>query len=341
MGWPASLCRRFEAVWSVAHDHAGRWPANDPVTGRSALDIPPQTGRRAIVTGGTSGIGYQVALGLIRAGAEVVLAARNTDRGMRAVARMREAVPGGAMHFEALDLANLAGIADFARRIASRWPALDLLVNNAGVMALPSRRETADGFEMQFGVNHIGHVALTAQLLPLLRRGHGARVVWVSSLAHRLGKIDFTDMQAKREYRPWKAYAQSKLAVLAFALEFDRRARSGGWGVAGLAAHPGWALTNLYANGPLSGHGPALLGRMMRRATRLLSHSAEIGALPILHAATAPQAQGGSFTGRSWLCELRGPPAPARVARAARDRAMARRLWQASEAMSGCTFPAG
>lgn len=169
----------------------------------------------------------------------------------------------------------------------------------------------------------------------------GARVVWVSSLAHRLGAIDFDDLQATRGYRPWKAHAQSKLAMLAFALEFDRRAREGGWGVAGLAAHPGWALTDLDANGPLSGDGPAILARLMRRGTRLLSHSAELGAPPILHAATAPQAQGGSFTGRSWLFELRGPPAPARVAPAARDRALAARLWQVSLALTGCDFPPG
>lgn len=309
------------------------------MTGWSARDIPAQHGRRAVVTGGTGGLGLQVALALARAGAEVVIAARDPARGAEALAHIRVAATGAAAGFEVLDLASLASVAGCAARIAARWPALDLLVNNAGVMALPERRETADGFEMQFGVNHLGHVALTARLLPLLRAGSDPRAVWVSSLAHRLGAIDFDDLQATRGYRPWRAYAQSKLAVLAFALEFDRRAREGGWGVAGLAAHPGWALTDLYANGPLSGDGPALLARLMRRGTRLLSHSAEAGALPILHAATAPLAQGGSFTGRSWLFELRGPPAPARVARAARDRALAAWLWQVSEALVGCRFP--
>ncbi len=311
------------------------------MTGWSADDVPPQHGRRALVTGGTGGLGLQVALALARAGADVVLAARDAARGAEALARIRAAAPDAIVTFEALDLASLGAIAAGAERIAARWPALDLLVNNAGVMALPERRETVDGFEMQFGVNHLGHVALTARLLPRLRAARGARVVWVSSLAHRLGALDFDDLQATRGYRPWKAYAQSKLAVLAFALEFDRRSRAGGWGVAGLAAHPGWALTDLYANGPLSGDGPAILARAMRRATRLLSHSAEVGALPILHAATAPQARGGSFTGRSWLFELRGPPAPARVAPAARDEAQAAWLWLVSEALVGCRFPAG
>jgi NAD(P)-dependent dehydrogenase (short-subunit alcohol dehydrogenase family) len=309
------------------------------VTGWSARDIPPQHGRRALVTGGTSGLGLQVALALARAGAEVVIAARDAARGASAVARVRAEMPGAAVTFEPLDLACLASVADCAARVAARMPVLDLLVNNAGVMALPERRETADGFEMQLGINHLGHVALAARLLPLLRAGRGARMVSVSSLAHRAGAIDFDDLQSVRRYRPWRAYAQSKLAVLAFALEFDRRARDGGWGVAGLAAPPGWALTDLYANGPLSGDGPARLARLMRRGTRLLSHSAEAGALPILHAATASEAEGGSFTGRSWLFELRGPPAPAWVAPAARDGALRAWLWQVSEALVGLRFP--
>ncbi|MES2711996.1 MAG: SDR family oxidoreductase [Pseudomonadota bacterium] len=307
----------------------------------SAADIPRQAGRVALVTGGTSGVGYQVALGLLRAGAEVILAARNAERGARVVAQMRDAVPGSEVMFQALDLADLADIAECANRISARWSALDVLVNNAGVMALPSRCETRDGFEMQFGVNHLGHVALTACLLPLLRKRRGARVVWVSSLAHRVGSIVFDDLQSRRGYRPWRAYAQSKLALLSFALEFDRRAQQSGWGVAGLAAHPGLALTSLYANGPLSGWAPAIVGRLIRRGARLLTHSAAAGALPILYAATASQAQGGSYTGRAWLSEMRGPPAPAKIAPAALEPAVACRLWDVSEAITGCAFPPG
>ncbi len=309
------------------------------MTAWSARDIPSQRGRRAIVTGGTNGLGFQVALALAGRGAEVVLASRDAARGGAAVDSIQAEVPLARVAFEPLDLSCLASVAAFAARMKERFGGVELLVNNAGVMALPERRETADGFEMQFGVNHLGHFALTALLLPLLRAGQCARMVCVSSLAHRIGAIDFDDLQSTRHYRPWKAYAQSKLALLAFALEFDRRARAGGWGVAGLAAHPGWALTDLYANGPLSGAEPGLLTRLMRRGTRLLSHSAEIGALPILYAATAPEARGGSFTGRSWLFELRGPPAPAWVAPAGRDSALAAWLWQVSEALTRCSFP--
>ncbi|MBX9753017.1 MAG: SDR family oxidoreductase [Roseococcus sp.] len=314
-------------------------PKQHPDRGWSVEDIPTQAGRVALVTGGSGGLGAQVALGLLRAGARVMLAARDAEQGEKAAAAMRAAVPGAAVEYQPLDLASLASVAACAQSVAARAPAVDLLVNNAGVMALPERRETQDGFEMQWGVNHLGHVALTARLLPLLRRGHAARVVWVSSLAHRLGRLNFADLQARRGYHPWRAYAQSKLAVLAFALEFERRARAGGWGVSGLAAHPGWALTNLYANGPLAGRAPGFLVRLMRRGTRLLSHSAEVGALPILYAATAPDAQGGSFIGRSWLSELRGPPGPAKAAPAALDRRLACRLWQVSQAMAGCGFP--
>jgi NAD(P)-dependent dehydrogenase (short-subunit alcohol dehydrogenase family) len=310
------------------------------MTGWSARDLPPQYGRRAVVTGGTNGLGLQVALALARAGAEVVLAARDAARGQAAVARIRTAAPGACVVYETLDLSSLGSVAAFANRLAARGGGLDLLVNNAGVMALPVRQETADGFEMQFGVNHLGHVALTARLLPLLQAGRSARVVCVTSLAHRLGAIDFDDLHGIRAYRPWKAYAQSKLAVLTFAFELQRRATEGGWGIAGLAAHPGWALTDLYANGPLSGEGPSILARLMRRATRLVSHSAEVGALPILFAATAPEAEGGGFYGRSWLFELRGPPAPAWAAPDARDSALAAWLWQVSEGLTGCRFPA-
>jgi NAD(P)-dependent dehydrogenase (short-subunit alcohol dehydrogenase family) len=190
----------------------------------SVKDIPDQTGRRAVVTGATGGLGYETALALAGAGAEVILAGRNAAKGRDALARIEAAYPGAAGRFELLDLASLASVAAFAARLAAEDRALDLLVNNAGVMALPVRRITADGFEAQFGTNHLGHFALTLQLLALLGRGRAARVVTVSSLAHRRGRIDFADLQSMR-YDPWAAYARSKLANLMFALELQRRRR--------------------------------------------------------------------------------------------------------------------
>ncbi|MCZ8148048.1 MAG: SDR family oxidoreductase [Roseomonas sp.] len=310
------------------------------MTGWTELDIPSLHGKRAVVTGGTSGIGRATATGLAAAGAEVILAGRNAARGAEALREIAEHAPGACVRFEALDLACLASVASFATRIAAHQDALDILVNDAGVMALPQRRVTADGFEMQFGVNHLGHFALTSLLLPLLRRAPAPLVVGVTSLSHRMGRIDFGDLQAERSYAPWKAYSQSKLAVLMFALELHRRSEAAGWGLTSLAAHPGWALTNLYSNGPASEGTPPLLMRLMRLGTRFFSHSAVHGAGPILFAATSPAVRGGALYGRSWLWEMRGPPAPARIAPQARDAPVAARLWDVSAALTGQFFGA-
>src|SRR5580692_1333315 len=201
-------------------------------------DIPSQLGRTAVVTGATGGLGYETALVLARAGAEVVLTGRDDRKGQAAIDRIGREALGARVGYEHLDLASLASIADFAQRMQSR-PALDMLINNAGVMALPRRQTTADGFEMQFGTNYLGHFALTARLLPLLRRTSGPRVVHVSSLAHRTASIDFSDLQGARLYAPWKAYGQSKLACLMFALELQRRSDAAGWNLVSNAAHPG------------------------------------------------------------------------------------------------------
>lgn len=310
------------------------------MTGWTEHDIPSLHGKRAVVTGGTSGIGRATATGLAAAGAEVILAGRDAARGAEALREIAEHAPGACVCFEALNLACLASVACFATRIVARQDALDILVNDAGVMALPQRRVTADGFEMQFGVNHLGHFALTSLLLPLLRRAPAPRVVGVTSLSHRMGRIDFGDLQAERCYAPWKAYSQSKLAVLMFAVELQRRSEAAGWGLTSLAAHPGWALTNLYSNGPASEGTPPLLMRLMRLGTRFFSHSAVHGAGPILFAATSPAARGGALYGRSWLWEMRGPPAPARIAPQARDVLVAARLWDVSSALTGEHFGA-
>jgi NAD(P)-dependent dehydrogenase (short-subunit alcohol dehydrogenase family) len=308
------------------------------MAGWTARDIPPQRGRVALVTGATGGIGFEVARAMAAAGATVLLAARNQAKAEAAMARIAAEAPEARLDHVPLDLADLNSVRACATAVGARHAELDLLVNNAGVMALPTRRLTTDGFEMQFGVNFLGHVALTAALLPLLRRAGASRVVTVTSLAYRMGRLRFDDLQGEHGYRPWRAYAQSKLAALSFALELQRRSERHEWGVASLAAHPGWAMTDLYTNGPASEGTPPLLLRLMRRATRLLSHSAEVGARPLLFAATAPAAKPGGHYGRCRLCELRGPPAPARITAAARDPAAAARLWAVAEALTGARF---
>jgi NAD(P)-dependent dehydrogenase (short-subunit alcohol dehydrogenase family) len=306
----------------------------------TARDIPPQHGRVALVTGATGGIGFEVARALAAAGADVLLAARDTARTEAAMARIVRETPGARLAHVPLDLAALRSVRGCAEAVAARHEALDLLVNVAGVMALPLRTLTADGFEAQLGVNFLGHFALTALLLPLLRRAAAPRVTCVTSLAYRFGRLDLDDLQAARGYRPWGAYAQSKLALLSFSLELQRRSEAAGWGIASIAAHPGWAMTNLYANGPASEGTPRVLVRLMRRATQLFSHSAEAAARPVLFAATAPEAAPGGHYGRRWLGGMRGPPAPAHVTDAARDGVAAARLWRAAEKLTGLRFPA-
>lgn len=310
------------------------------MAGWTARDMPPQHGRVALVTGATGGIGFEVARALAAAGAEVLLGARDAGRGDAAAARIAREVPGAAVRPVALDLSALRSVRHCAEAAAARHGALHLLVNNAGVMALPHRRLTADGFEMQLGVNLLGHVALTAALLPLLRAAEAPRVVSVTSLAYRLGRLDFDDLMGARRYAPWRAYAQSKLALLSFALELQRRSERGGWGVASLAAHPGWAMTALYAKALAGDGGPRLVTRTMQAMTRLFSHSAEVAARPILFAATAKEAEPGGHYGRCWLCEMRGPPAPARITAAARDGVAAARLWDEAQRLTGARFPA-
>lgn len=282
----------------------------------------------SIVTGATGGIGYEVALGLARAGRRVVLTGRDLGRGKAALARLLAAVPGAAAEFRLLDVGSLAAIAAFAEDW--REP-VDILVNNAGVMAYPDRRVTADGFEAQFGINYLGHFALTLRLLPLLLEAGGARVVSVSSLAHRRGRIAFDDLQGERSYHSFSAYQQSKLAMLMVARELQRRAAAGGWDLASIAAHPGWSATRIVENG--MGKGP--LGLLAQGAFALLAQPASAGAEPILYAALDPGATPGGYYGPSRLGETRGATAPSRVMPQAADQAAAERLWAVSEQLTG------
>src|SRR5258705_9621525 len=257
-------------------------------------DIPPQTGKLAIVTGATGGLGYETALRLAHAGAEVVLAGRNWEKGRIAVDRIMRALPAAKACFQSLDLASLASVRAFAVEMVTKGRPLDLLINNAGVMDLAARRLAADGFEMQFGTNHLSHFALTGLLLSLLRSASSARVVNVSSLAHRRGKIDFNNLQAERSYEGWAAYQQSKLANLLFTFELQRRSDAHGWGLMSNAAHPGYARTDLIANGPGTGGLLQWLGRPLQP---WVSPSAAAGTPPPLFAAPAPHAAGARYYG--------------------------------------------
>ncbi|HSS34460.1 MAG TPA: oxidoreductase [Solirubrobacterales bacterium] len=297
--------------------------------------MPDQTGRTAIVTGANSGLGLVAAQELARAGADVVVACRNTGKGEAAAAAIREAVPEALVSVEALDLASLASVGAFAERFQAGRDGLDLLVNNAGVMA-PPRNETADGFELQIGTNHLGHFALTGLLLSSLEGREDARVVTVTSTAHKIGRINFDDLQSERRYGRWRAYCQSKLANVLFALELERRLRAVGSTVSSQAAHPGYAATNLQSAAP-----PALDRAVLAVSNRLLAQSAEMGALPVLYAATRPNLDGGLFIGPDGFEEQRGHPKVVRPVRAGRDEETARRLWSVSEGLTGVTSMAG
>ena len=295
----------------------------------SAGDVPDQSGKTAVVTGSNSGLGLQTALVLAAKGARVELACRDAKRGETAMQRIRAETGNDDVRVRQLDLGSLESVRAFA---AAQERPVDLLINNAGVMATP-HRTTADGFELQFGVNHLGHFALTGLLLPTLRAAPAPRVVTVSSLAHRGGKIDFDDLAAERSYRPWARYNQSKLANLLFTFELNRRLQARGENLVAAAAHPGFASTNLTAGM----HHPATLD-LLGGFFRLLGQSGAHGALPTLYAATAPGVRGGDFYGPDGPGQLRGKPAPVTPAPQARDALAARRLWDVSTKLTGVVF---
>lgn len=286
----------------------------------------------AIVTGATGGLGFEACLGLARAGHSVLLTGRNPTRGADALQRLLAQIPSAQARFALLDTGSLASVAAFAESIDQP---VAVLLNNAGIMALPTRETTVDGFERQLGVNVLGHFALTMQLLPRLQ---GGRVVMVSSLAHRRGRIAFDDLQSEATYHPWRAYAQSKLAMLMLALELHRRSQAHDWHVHATAAHPGWAATRIVLNGPgatASNHaGTPLKARIMQAGFNALAQSAAAGALPLLHAALDPGAKSGGYYGPCCWNETRGGPRPARISPQAADPDAQSRLWHAAEALT-------
>ena len=293
----------------------------------TAEDMPDQAGRRVIVTGANSGLGYQVSLELARRGARVILAARNPNRGETAMHQLRAQAPGANVELRSLDLADQGSVRAFAEQVDEP---VDLLVNNAGVMAGP-RRTTADGFELQFGTNHLGHFALTGLLLERLLEGRAPRVVTVSSGAHRMGKVDFDDLNAEHGYHRWRAYGQSKLANLLFMRELGRRAAEAGAPLVSVAAHPGYAATHLQSTGTL------VDDVFMKVTNTLIAQSDEMGALPLLYAATM-DLESGAYVGPDGIGEQRGHPKLVGMTDRARDDEDARRLWEVSEELTGVTY---
>jgi NAD(P)-dependent dehydrogenase (short-subunit alcohol dehydrogenase family) len=291
--------------------------------------MPDQTGRLAVVTGANSGLGLAVSRELARVGARVVMACRNVEKGEGAAERVREQVPEARVEVAALDLADLGSVREFADGVDEK---LDLLINNAGLMA-PPRRLTKDGFESQFGTNHLGHFALTGHLLPRLLAAPEPRVVTQSSGAHHIGRINFDDLQGERRYVRWLAYGQSKLANLMFAFELQRRASEAGTELKSLAAHPGYARTNLQFAAP-----PVYERPFMAVGNLLIAQSAEMGALPTLYAATVDDLPGGTFVGPDGFMEQRGHPKIVTAAGRAYDEDAWRRLWEASEELTGVSY---
>src|ERR1700736_768435 len=273
--------------------------------------VPDLTGKLVVITGANSGLGFGLARRLSAAGADVVMAIRNRAKGEKAIEEIRTTVPDAKLSIKPLDLSSLAAVAALGEQLTAEGRPVDILINNAGVMTPPERDTTVDGFELQFGSNHLGHFALTAHLLPLLRAANGARVVSLSSLAARQsGKIHFDDPQFEKSYAAMSAYGQSKLAVLMFARELDKRSRAAGWGIVSNAAHPGLTKTNLQVSGPSYGREkPALMERLYKaswRFTPFLWQEINEGILPALYAAATPQAEGGEFYGPRGFMELVG-----------------------------------
>jgi NAD(P)-dependent dehydrogenase (short-subunit alcohol dehydrogenase family) len=298
--------------------------------------MTPLQGRLAIVTGANSGIGYQAAQYLSCAGATVILACRNREKGEAARAKIASENAAARVELRVLDVADLDSVRSFAAEFANEGRALDLLINNAGVMAIPERRTTPQGFEMQFGTNHLGHFALTGLLLPALLRQPNSRVVTVASIAHKGGRLNFDDLNAERSYDPRGAYQQSKLANLVFGLEFDRRLRARSAETASLIAHPGVAVTNIVSNGM----GTGMKGRIVGALLPLVAQSDDRGAWPLLYAATSPQAHGGGYYGPDGIAEIKGTPVEVKPKPHALDPAAGKRLWEISETLTGVRYEA-
>ena len=298
-------------------------------------DIPQLGGRTAVVTGASSGIGEEAALALAGKGARVILAVRNESKGAATRDRIKRRFPAAEVEVAVADMADLASVRAFAQRMDETLPQVDILLNNAGLGMQPVRAVTTDGFERQFGTNHLGHFALTGLLMPALLRSAAPRVVTISSIAHRTGKIAFDDLQGAKSYNGGRAYSQSKLSNLVFALELDRRARTARSRLASVAAHPGVSSTGFMQATSMPGYQVAVANLLVG----VVGQDAAAGALPGLYAATMPDVQGGQYWGPDGLLEIRGKPSPGRISARARDQETATRLWRASEDLTGVHYP--
>lgn len=298
----------------------------------SENEIPAQHGRVAIITGANSGLGFEAARALSSKGAKVVLACRDPGKGEAACARIRATHPSADVLVAPLDTSELASVRRFAHGILDAYPQIDLLINNAGIMATPYAT-SKDNFEMQFATNHLGHFALTGLLLPIMRGVAGSRVVAIASIAARSGRIDFDDLMGVRAYGAWKAYNQSKLANLMFGMELQRRLAKAHAATVAVIAHPGASLTNLFAT-----PGAGFTKRVLTPLMGFLFQGAEKGVLPILYAATSPAIEPGGYYGPDRLNEMKGAPASARVPVAAHDVAVAKALWEASERLTDVRY---
>jgi NAD(P)-dependent dehydrogenase (short-subunit alcohol dehydrogenase family) len=305
----------------------------------SDITVPDLTGKRALVTGASDGVGLGIASRLAAAGADVVLPVRNLRKGEAAVARIRSEVPGARLTLEHLDLSSLESVSALGERMRAEGRPIHLVINNAGVMTPPGRQTTADGFELQLGTNHLGHFALNAHLLPLLRAGQ-ARVTSQTSIAARRGRIRWDDLGWERSYDGMAAYRQSKIAVALYAMELSRRSRDAGWGVTSNLAHPGVAPTSLLSARPELGRSEAVNGRGLIQWLSdrgVLMGTVETAKLPALMAATSPQAKDSGFYGPQWVGNLGGPPGETKPWQPLRTEDAAR-MWTESERLTGVVF---
>ncbi|MBX0287048.1 oxidoreductase [Haloarcula salinisoli] len=300
-------------------------------------EMSPMEGETVVVTGANSGLGYEATKAFADADATVVMACRSEERGEEAATDIRREIRGGNLEVRVCDLADLDSVATFAEGLREEADGIDVLCNNAGVMAIP-RQETADGFEKQLGVNHLGHFALTGHLLPELRASEGeSRVVTQSSQAHTAGEMDFSDLQSEREYGKWSAYGRSKLANLLFAYELQRRLAESGADLKSVACHPGYAATDLQFRGPREMESNVRLN-VMKVANKLFGQSAERGALPMLYAATSDAVTGGEYVGPSGFMRMRGSPEFQESNAASKNEADAEQLWTVSEELTGVEY---
>jgi NAD(P)-dependent dehydrogenase (short-subunit alcohol dehydrogenase family) len=325
--------REWSTTVSATSSHSPVSSRND--SRKPDIEVPDLTGQLAVVTGANSGLGYELTRRLALAGADVILAVRNAEKGAKAVAALTAQNPEARLNLRIVDLSSLASVEAFATALTKDGQPIDILINNAGVMAPPKRGVTEDGFELQFGSNHLGPFALTARLLPLLRAATNPRVTSTSSIVARIGVLNWDDLQAEKRYVPYVSYGQSKLANLMFARELQKRSDAAGWGITSVAAHPGGTNTNLQTTGPREGRA---MGSLAARMSANVMQHVEQGILPMLFAATSPLAVPAGYYGPNGAFELSGGPTLAKVPRRGLSAADAARLWDISEELTGVDF---